>query len=72
MIGIVQRLRDRAEDPMWAAHAEVRKDLLFEAAREIERLQGLVLVRTASPQTPGTSGFIRERGAWPFPKGGKK
>lgn len=34
---IAQRLRDCAEDPMWADHAEVPKVWLWEASAEIER-----------------------------------
>src|SRR4051812_22774559 len=32
---VVKRLRERADDPMWADHAEVRKELLHAAANQI-------------------------------------
>lgn len=42
MSDIAKRLEDRAEDPMWADHAEVRKDLLAEAAREIRGRDAII------------------------------
>ena len=41
-MGLVQKLRAGAEDPMWADHAEFPKRVLAAAADEIEALQAYV------------------------------
>jgi hypothetical protein len=57
MRDITERLRDAAEDPMWAHHAEVSKRTLFKAADTIDALRAeLVALKAQEPVATAVEG----------------
>jgi hypothetical protein len=65
--GISEHLRKIANDPMWADHAEVRKETLIKAASAIEVLARLLNSYVGADEDTRHDGFDTSTGVDDFP-----
>jgi hypothetical protein len=65
--GVSEHLRQIASDPMWADHAEVRKETLIKAASAIEVLARLLNSYVCADEDTRHDGFDTSIGVDDFP-----